>query len=277
MVAGHAATSLDQHEALGEQRRRLHADLGRAPARAGRRRRPTTAARSWPGPSMTSPGRQRRDVVRGVRVQAGQAHPAGRRPARWSRSARGRTPPAARSAATTPCTHSAGSGWSPRTTVPVCSSGRELACTAATHVGEPVPFAPASAGEVPLDAEVAEQRGAGPEVQRVHPAGGVRRRAAPTWAPISSGGSSSAGPALDLLALQGVDAVAGPHPVGALQHAEVDPAAAGRAGLDLQRRGAARAARPAAGTPPASGRARRRSPVGRCPASTRSRLWSHLR
>ena len=42
------------------------------------------------------------------------------------------------------------------------------------------------------------------------------------------------GPPVHLLALEGIDVVGGPHPVGVLQDPEVDPGAAGGAGLDLQ-------------------------------------------
>jgi hypothetical protein len=41
---------------------------------------------------------------------------------------------------------------------------------------------------------------------------------------------------LDLLAFGGIDGVARPDPVGTFQHPEIDPAAAGRARLDLQAR-----------------------------------------
>src|SRR5665811_928733 len=40
-------------------------------------------------------------------------------------------------------------------------------------------------------------------------------------------------PSLDLLSFQRVDAVRGPDTVGTLQHGEVHPSTAGRAGLDL--------------------------------------------
>ena len=84
-----------------------------------------------------------------------------------------------------------------------------------------------------------------------------------------------AGPALDLLALQRVDAVAGPHPVGALAASPGRRARRRRSRTRSPRRDAARAARRAAGRRPASAPCTPGAPSW--PASTRSRLWSHLR
>ena len=53
---------------------------------------------------------------------------------------------------------------------------------------------------------------------------------------MSSGGTSSARPALDARPLDGVVAVGGPYPVGAVEDAEVDAAAAAGARLDLEAR-----------------------------------------
>src|SRR5207248_9417857 len=98
--------------------------------------------------------------------------------------------------------------------------------------GEPGPFRVGGPGEIPLDAEVPEQGRSGPEVQRVYPAGGVRDGGADVGADQLRG-QQGAGPPLDELAFQRVVAVAGPDAVGAFQHAEIDPGAAGGTGFDL--------------------------------------------
>ena len=86
--------------------------------------------------------------------------------------------------------------------------------------------------QVPLDPEVAEQRRRRPERQRLGAAGGVRCRR-PDVRPDHLQGDQHRGVALDRLALEGVVAVAGPHPLGALEDAEVDAGAARRAALEL--------------------------------------------
>ncbi|GLP67346.1 hypothetical protein TUSST3_39680 [Streptomyces sp. TUS-ST3] len=99
--------------------------------------------------------------------------------------------------------------------------------------GEFGAFALARAGQVPFDAEVAEERGAGPEGEVVGAAGGVGAGGADVGAD-EFGRQEQTGPAVDGLAFQGVVAVAGPDAVGALQDGEVDPSAAAGAGFDLQ-------------------------------------------
>ena len=54
--------------------------------------------------------------------------------------------------------------------------------------------------------------------------------------PRYSGGTSWRGPAQHALPVVRIDVVRDPHPVGALQHCQVDPGPARRAGLDLQLR-----------------------------------------
>ncbi len=116
---------------------------------------------------------------------------------------------------------------------------------------------------------------AGPEVEVVHAAGGVRAARGDVGA-HQLRRDQLGGPAMHVLALQRVDAVRDPDPVRPLEHAEVDPGAAGGAGLDLQpgvrglhlvdqpveREGLLVHARAAVD--------------GWVPASIRSRLWSHL-
>ncbi len=94
------------------------------------------------------------------------------------------------------------------------------------------------AGEVPLDAEVAEQRDPGAEVEGVAPVGGVGEAGADVGAHELQR-DQGVGPALDAVALQGVDAVGDPDPVGALEDLQVHASAAGGAGLDLDVRVAA--------------------------------------
>ena len=73
---------------------------------------------------------------------------------------------------------------------------------------------------------------AGPERQR-RAGGRCCARAGPDVRADQLQRDQQVGPPLDLLTLERVDAVAGPHPVGALQDLEVDARAARRAGLDL--------------------------------------------
>ncbi len=114
----------------------------------------------------------------------------------------------------------------------MCSSGRSSLCSA-THPASSSRSCGDADADVPLDAEVAEQRGDRAERQALGAAGGVRLRRADVAADQLRR-QQQLGLALDLLPLQRVVAVAAPDPVGALEDAEVDPGAAGRAGLDLQ-------------------------------------------
>ena len=90
-------------------------------------------------------------------------------------------------------------------------------------------------GQVPLDAQVTEDRGGGPEVEVVHATGGVRLARGDVGA-HQLRRDQLGRPAVHLLPLQRVDAVRHPDPLGPLQHAQVDPGTAGGAGLDLQTR-----------------------------------------
>ena len=88
-------------------------------------------------------------------------------------------------------------------------------------------------GEVPLHAHVAPQGGPGPEVEVEVAQSGV----GPPRADVGShqlGRKQQRGAALNVLAVVGIDAVRGPHPLGALHDPQVDAAAAAGAGLDLQ-------------------------------------------
>ena len=89
--------------------------------------------------------------------------------------------------------------------------------------------------DVPLHAEVAEHRGDGPERQLVGSAGGVRGGRADVAAD-QLWGQHRLGPALDGLAFQCVVAVGCPHPVGALEDAEIHPRAARGTALDFDPR-----------------------------------------
>ena len=99
--------------------------------------------------------------------------------------------------------------------------------------GQFLEFFRSGLAQVPFDAEVTEDGCGGPEVEFVGASGRV-------GGPGRDVGAQQfrreelLGPAHHLLAFMGVDAVRHPHPVGALQDAEVDPGAAGGAGLDLQ-------------------------------------------
>ena len=86
--------------------------------------------------------------------------------------------------------------------------------------------------QVPLDAEVSEQRRRRPEGERwVRPV--VCAVGGPTCAPEHFQRDQHRGMALDRLALEGVVAVARPHPFSALQDAEVDARPARRTALEL--------------------------------------------
>ena len=99
-------------------------------------------------------------------------------------------------------------------------------------LGEPREVGRGRLAQVPLDPEVAEERCACAEVQQMPAACGVRD-IRPDVAPDQLPGDQGGRPALDLLSFQRIDAVRGPDPVGSLEDGEVDPAAAGGAGLDL--------------------------------------------
>ena len=89
--------------------------------------------------------------------------------------------------------------------------------------------------QVPLDAEVTEDRAGCPEVQVVLATGGMRPPGGDVRAHQLRRHQLSR-PAMHQLPLEGVDAVRDPDPVGPLQHPEVDPGSAGGARLDLQPR-----------------------------------------
>ena len=93
----------------------------------------------------------------------------------------------------------------------------------------------AELGDVRLDAEVAEQGRGAAQRHRHVPAGLVRERRRHVRAQVLRR-HQLAGPALDRLPGQGVGHVGGPDPLDAFQHGQVDPAAAGRAGLPLHLR-----------------------------------------
>lgn len=89
-------------------------------------------------------------------------------------------------------------------------------------------------------------------------------------------GDELGGPAQHVLTLEGVDHVAHPDPVGALEDAEVDAPSAGGERLDLEvGMGCANLVEEAVDRE-SLGVHRRAPPSGLLPASTRSRLWSHL-
>ena len=90
-------------------------------------------------------------------------------------------------------------------------------------------------GEIPLHAHVAPQGGPGPEVEVEVAQSGVGPPRADVG-PHQLGRKQQRGAALNVLAVVGVDAVRGPHPLGALHDPQVDAAAAAGAGLDLQGR-----------------------------------------
>ena len=82
---------------------------------------------------------------------------------------------------------------------------------------------------------MAEEGGGAAQRHRHVPAGLVRERRRHVRAEVLRR-DQLAGPALDGLPGQGVGHVRGPYPLDALQHGQVDPAAAGRARLPLHRR-----------------------------------------
>ena len=178
------------------------------------------------------------------------------------------------SAATTPWTSIPAGSSSARTTSPLCSSARSSLYSSihAASRARSSSLARVMSHSMPAWANSA--------VRQRNPsstcaAGGVGDRRADVAAD-ELGRQQQRRPALDRLALDGVDGVGRPHPVGAGEDAEVDPGAARRARLDLQ----TGVGRPQPveqrvhrrGLPVRRGRARRRRP-----ASLRSRLWSHLR
>ena len=87
-------------------------------------------------------------------------------------------------------------------------------------------------GEVPLDPEGAEQGRGAAKVEAQRAARGVRDRRGDVGT-HELGSEELHGPALDLLAGQGVGHVRGPEALHPLGHAEVDTAAARGAALDL--------------------------------------------
>ena len=175
-----------------------------------------------------------------------------------SRCRRTRRAPRDASWATTPCRRYAGSARSACTATPLCSSARCFlySATAGLQLRERRALGLA---DVPLHAEVAEHRGDRPEREIVGAPGGVRGGRSDVAADELRR-QHGLGPALDGLALQRIVAVGGPHPVGALEDAEIHPGAPGGAALDLDpgMRGAQRVEQPVGGQ---RLRVRRRQPV----------------
>ena len=87
--------------------------------------------------------------------------------------------------------------------------------------------------DVPLDTGVAEQGGEAAERQVGHPACRVGLGRADVGA-LQFGREEQPRPTLDGLALQRIVAIAGPHPLGVLEHAQIDARPTRGAGLDLQ-------------------------------------------
>ena len=126
------------------------------------------------------------------------------------------------------------SGWSARTTSPPCSSPRSSrysAVQAASASSSSSVHAVMSHSSPACPNRAVRQRKPSEACRPV-----VCARGGPTCAPTSSGGSSRPVQRWIGLTLEGVVGVRRPHPVGVLEDAEVDPRAAGRARLDLQRR-----------------------------------------
>ena len=113
-----------------------------------------------------------------------------------------------RSAAYTPWATYAGS-VSKRTVSPPCSSGRNRLCSAITSARSSSSLV-VEGEQVPLDAEVPEQRRRRPEREIVHAAGGVRSLG-PDVGAHQLRRDEHRRAALDRLALERVVAVAGPH------------------------------------------------------------------
>ena len=99
---------------------------------------------------------------------------------------------------------------------------------------ERVEVRPVETGEVPLDTERVEKRGGRPVAQAVRAPRGVRNRTADVR-PHQLWRHQERRPALDVLAFERVDGVAGPDPIGALEDARIHSRATRRARLDLQR------------------------------------------
>ena len=139
---------------------------GRGPRPASRCAR---AGRSRSGSSPASTQSRRRRCVAGRRS--------------WARQKTA----SERSAATTPWASASRSGWSSRTTSPPWRSGRSCLWRS-IHARELVEVAVVGVEQVPLDAEVAEQRRGGPEREALdRPV--VWARGGPMWAPMTSGGN----------------------------------------------------------------------------------------
>ncbi len=162
------------------------------------------------------------------------------------------------------------------TTPPVCRSGRSSRYSR-DHAVIVAEFGVGRGGEVLLDAGVRRERDSEPERQVGLARRGVRAGRAEVRADEFRR-YEHARPSFDPGALDGIVAVRGPYPVGAVEDAEVDASAAAGARLDLQ----PRMARAQLVEQPVE-RERLRvderavSPVARATASSRSRLWSHLR
>ena len=174
--------------------------------------------------------RQIGDLVRAVRVEFGD-------PQRVGQQARRRREPGQRHdrRGAVGCHHAVGdrSVVAPVDAQHVTGVQQFAVAAVECHdVGDPVEFGVVEVEQVPLQAEMAEERGGGAERERVGAAGRVAAGRADVRA-HHLGWDQRRCPPLDGLALERVVAVARPHPLGSFEDAEIDPPTAGGATLDL--------------------------------------------